>query len=435
MWTPRQLIKNRNDKAARPHTRTGATLLFNFNGQTLDGEYNRENAEKNSVCKGIVRATADGLLKGKLELFDKQREEVVENHAFLEVMRRPNAYSTQASFLRQITNGMLYNGEGLIEYIPAAEGRLPGLQYTSYKHVQVVIENDERVYRQLRSTPGLSSRIRRMLRGNRIDSENITFIVYDFDEDDPLLGISPFAAAGLFIELDRITGEGEASRMESPILGFALSAGLDELDLSQGQLDQKFLNELKEQIDSGGYSGRNAGKPLILPVGSNVSLTELRGPAQEFNFTTIHNTCEERISTTVGMPPSYAQLGTGLEQTQVGATFETERELAFTGCIIPFATRVAEGLTCNVLPWFEKDASRYEVRFTFDPADYMRSEVAQSKMVETLELLDRNLITRDAAASRLRIDPTELPEEEPEPEPELEVPADDEADVPDDQEE
>ncbi len=69
---------------------------------------------------------------------------------------------------------------------------------------------------------------------------------------------------------------------------------------------------------------------------------------------------EERVTAVLGLPAAVVGLGTGLEQTKVGATMRELRELAYENNIGPTQRLFAEEITTQLLPDFVSNVQRWQ---------------------------------------------------------------------------
>ncbi len=104
------------------------------------------------------------------------------------------------------------------------------------------------------------------------------------------------------------------------------------------------------------FGGDNRGRMMIGT--GRVKVEKISLTPAEMDLGRLRQIPEERITAVLGIPAAVVGLGTGLEQTKVGATMAELRELAWENCIIPLMRMVAEQLEVQLLEDFRPQASQ-----------------------------------------------------------------------------
>lgn len=108
------------------------------------------------------------------------------------------------------------------------------------------------------------------------------------------------------------------------------------------------------------FGGDHRGEPMVMSGPTKVSI--LSFSPEQMNLREIRNIPEERITAVFGIPAAVVGLGTGLEQTKVGATMSEQREQAYESCLIPLQRLIAAELQMQLVPDFGTP-ERLRVRF------------------------------------------------------------------------
>ena len=139
------------------------------------------------------------------------------------------------------------------------------------------------------------------------------------------------------------------------------------------------------------FTGDHRGEPLIMS--GPTELAQFGFSPEQLNLRALRQIPEERITAVLGIPAAVVGLGTGLEQTKVGATMAELREQAYENNIIPTQRLMASELHLQLLPDFESDPERFEVSF-----DHSKVQVLQDDKNKESErwarLLSAGAVTR-----------------------------------------
>ena len=102
---------------------------------------------------------------------------------------------------------------------------------------------------------------------------------------------------------------------------------------------------------------------------------------------------EERVTAVLGLPAAVVGLGTGLEQTKVGATMRELRELAYENNIVPTQRLFEEEITTQLLPDFVSNVQRWQ--FGFDLTDVRVLQDDENERAERwVKLVQGGIATR-----------------------------------------
>lgn len=146
----------------------------------------------------------------------------------------------------------------------------------------------------------------------------------------------------LKILLRAIFNDDEASNFVASLL---LNGGVPGVIISPKDGNSADADSLKATKDyiSASFGRSNKGKPLAL--GAPTEVKEFGYDPNKMNLSAVHNVTEERVCAVVGLPAAVVGFGSGMEQTQVGATLGELHRIAWIGCIIPNQDLIADELT------------------------------------------------------------------------------------------
>ena len=112
---------------------------------------------------------------------------------------------------------------------------------------------------------------------------------------------------------------------------------------------QEQADAMQDAIDDR-TTGGNRGSSVILP--RRLKFHEFQGALQRADMRMLRWVPEERICAACGTPPAVLEVGTGSEQTRVGATMTTVTREFWEGTITPFCDKVASQLSVQLVPYF-----------------------------------------------------------------------------------
>ncbi len=172
--------------------------------------------------------------------------------------------------------------------------------------------------------------------------EDVVHLRYGMDPENVRLGYSPLKSV-----VREAYTDGEASNLVASILR---NKGVPGIMFSpENGVDVDDPESLKSYFKDK-FTGDRRGEPMVMTAPMKVQ--EFGFSPQELDLSSVHNLGEERVCALMGLPAAVVGFGTGLEQTKVGATMAEMRRLAWTDCIIPMQSAIAQDLTRALLPDF-----------------------------------------------------------------------------------
>lgn len=189
----------------------------------------------------------------------------------------------------------------------------------------------------------------------RIEVEDVVHLQWGIDPNNVRLGWSPIKSV-----LREIFTDDEAANFTASLLrnmgvpGAIISPAEKEvtIDPDEGEL-------VKEQWRQS-FGGDRRGDVMVASAKTEVKV--LSWSPQQMDLGKLRQIPEERVTAVLGIPAAVVGLGTGLEQTKVGATMRELREQAYESGIIPLQRLLALIITRQLLVDFD-DTGRFEVGF------------------------------------------------------------------------
>lgn len=207
-----------------------------------------------------------------------------------------------------------------------------------------------------------------------IDPGDVVHIRYGIDPDNMRKGLSPLGSL-----LREIFTDNEAGNFSATLLRNFGVPGFMITPEDGSSLNAEKRKEMRTRWQSE-FGGDNRGN---LMIGSGkVKLEKVSFSPQEMDLGKLRQIPEERVTAVLGIPAAVVGLGTGLEQTKVGATMAEMRELAWENCIIPLQRMIAEQLETQLLVDFRPAINQV---LDFDLRHVRVLQDDQDKLIERLD--------------------------------------------------
>jgi HK97 family phage portal protein len=234
-----------------------------------------------------------------------------------------------------------------------------------------------------------------------IAPSEVIHIRQGFDPNNIRKGLSDLACL-----LREIATDNEAANWTAAMVrnvnppGVVISPADKDAQPSQADLDD-VKAKYKER-----FGGDNRGEPLVMQGPTQVQV--LSFSPEQMNLREIRNIPEERITAVFGIPAAVVGLGTGLEQTKVGATMSEQREQAYESCLIPLQRLIAAELQMQLVPDFGNPA-RLRVRFDLSEVRVLQDD-QNALHTRAREDLKAGLLTLNQALGMIGEEPLSGPE-------------------------
>ena len=195
----------------------------------------------------------------------------------------------------------------------------------------------------------------------RWEVEDVIHFRFGMDPLNPRKGLAPIKA--LFRE---IFTDNEGADFTAGLLRNSGVPGIVFIPDTDAGLT-KSQQEQTEASLRAKMHGQNRGLPLV--ASGKAKIEQFGFNPQQMDLGNIRNVPEERITAVFGIPASVVGLGTGLEQTKVGATQQEARRMAHENNLQPTQRIVASVLKRHLLPDFEGQITARRMHVGFDNSD------------------------------------------------------------------
>ncbi len=188
------------------------------------------------------------------------------------------------------------------------------------------------------------------------------------DPNNTRLGISPLAS--LWREI--FTDDEAANFSASLLTNFAVP-GMIVSPSDDSEITADEAKVIKEGLMQR-FGGDKRGEPGVFSAKTKVDV--VAWSPQQMDLGMLRQIPEERISAVIGVPAAVVGLGTGLQQTKVGATMRELREQAFESNLVPTYRLVGAELRTQLLVDFEPDITKYRVGFDMSQVRVLQEDVS-----------------------------------------------------------
>lgn len=213
-----------------------------------------------------------------------------------------------------------------------------------------VSERDDVFIEYYRYTPG----------GREIELEprDVVHVRYGLNPKDIRLGYSPLTPA-----LREVYTDEEASNFAASILTNQGMPGVIIMPDTERTIPPKDVDDVKDYFKQRS-TGDFRGEPFVM--GMRTKVEQFGWEPSKIDLRAIRNVSEERVCALLGIPAAIVGLGTGVQQTKVGATMSELRRLGYENAIIPMQAMFTEEWNRSLLPEFTVPP---EAKMDFDLSD------------------------------------------------------------------
>lgn len=205
----------------------------------------------NQVVLACIATRAQTLNEPPLMAVNPQTKEILPSHPITRLFRRPNKDMSQSMFWQYVSTYADIGGNAYIHKVRNVYGQTIELRPYHSGHIVPVSESGQWVDYYKYEYEGIRK---------DIDPKDIIHIrSYYIDPLNPVLGISPIRAAGINIDT--------YNELMQTLYSYLKNNGVPSGVLTaQANVNREQAESLKEQFQSN-TTGRNRGKPVILPSG------------------------------------------------------------------------------------------------------------------------------------------------------------------------
>ena len=292
------------------------------------------NGQSNSAVTACLQVLGVSFSEATLQVMfvdEDGQSQMIPNHPFANLLRRPNPYMSGDVVQQYIINAMHVSGDAYLMKQKNNAGELVALYPIMPE--QVIPKgtvNDLITHYEYQVDKGTME----------IKPQDMVHFRLGLDPSNHKKGFSPLKTV-----LREIYGDESAGQMATALLANSgvpsmLITPKDDYGLTETEADQ--ISRTYQQK----VGGKNKGKPLILSGSMNVE--RLSFSPKDLDIGALRRIPEERVSAVLGVPAILAGLGAGLERATYNNTSEL-REFFTEQKLIPLWRMVAEELTQQVL--------------------------------------------------------------------------------------
>lgn len=264
--------------------------------------------------------------------------EIVPNHEMSELIRHPNRFYSGTVLWSATIPDYIVSGNAYWVIVRNSLGKPVELWWTPSWLITPKGTAEEFITHYEYSPTGTPM---------RLETTDVIHLRNGIDPENPLKGMSELGAV-----IREIFTDDEAANFTAALLrnyavpGYVVSPDTDTaIDESMARLAERKWNSR--------FGGDNRGKVLVNQGRTKIERISF-SPA-ELDLGKLRAIPEERITAVLGIPAAVVGLGTGLEQTKVGATMSELREQAYESGIIPLQRMISEQLETSLLRDFSVD--------------------------------------------------------------------------------
>lgn len=336
-------------------------------------DYRREVGDclDSSVVTAPVQWVARALPEATLAMGRKDKAgniEPIPSHKLLDLIQTPNPYYGDIALLMGTIFSFLISGNAYWVIVRNSYGQPVELWYVPHWMIEPAWTQDGGTFiTNYLYKPGGG------VEPMTLDFDDVVHFRHGIDPRNIRMGISPLDGVirEIFIDLESsnfvaslLRNMGVPSVVISP-KGGAMAAP-DDIEATKAWFSQAF-------------GGDNRGRPLVM--GAPTDVTPYGFNPQQMNMSEGRDVAEERVCACLGIPAAVVGFGAGLQQTQVGATMEELRKLAWSNGVSSFARMLADEIQRSLVPQFG-DATGVTV--WFDTTDVTAMQEDEDKRVKRL---------------------------------------------------
>lgn len=334
------------------------------------GAFAREGMMQNPIVYRAVRMISEAAASVPLLLYEGERE--LDEHPFLDLLRRPGSARTTADLLEAWYGYLLVAGNVYVE-ATAAWGRIQELHVLRPDRMRVIPGSDGWPEAFEYSIEG-----RRVLVGGEVlPGINRILHLKLFHPANDHYGLSPIEPAATAIDLHNT-----ASRWNKALLDNSARPSGALVYSSGGHLTEEQFKRLKAELEASFQGARNAGRPLLLEGGLDWKAMSLT--PRDMDFIEARHAAAREIALALGVPPMLL----GIPGDNTYANYQEANRTFWRQTVLPLVNRTAKSLSAWLGPvWSE----HLELRPDLDAIEALTSErEALWARVERATFLTRN---------------------------------------------
>lgn len=333
---------------------------------TLHGErdyaFDVGTGEGSSLIQAVVGYYARTMPEAPVTLRRRRNDDFEDDHPFLDLLRIPNPHYSGVVLWMATMMSWICDGNAYWRKERSGADRPVELWYTPHWMMEPKWPDDGSKYiSHYEYSPGKAGPI-------RLAPEDVVHFRFGLDPHNTRKGYSWVKTL-----LREIYTDEEASRFVSAMLR---NMGIIGLVISPKEMDdaltEEEANAMKTLVKQR-TTGDQRGDPIVSET--PIDVVEMGRTSEKIDTSKLRSIPESRVSALSGIPAAVLGFLAGMQQTAVGATLDSLRELAYESAIIPSQRIFAGDLLLQLLTDFVNDISKWEVGH-----DYTQVRVLQEDM-------------------------------------------------------
>ncbi len=317
------------------------------------GAFAREGMMQNAILYRAVRMISEAAASVPLLLYEAERE--LEEHPFLDLLRRPGGGRTTTDLLEAWYGYQLVAGNVYVEAI-ALWGGIQELHVLRPDRMRVIPGSDgwpEAFEYHVGD--------RRVLVGGEVlPGINRILHLKLFHPANDHYGLSPVEPAATAIDLHNT-----ASRWNKALLDNSARPSGALVYSSGGHLTEEQFKRLKAELETSFQGARNAGRPLLLEGGLDWKAMSLT--PRDMDFIEARHAAAREIALALGVPPMLL----GIPGDNTYANYQEANRTFWRQTVLPLVNRTAKSLSTWLGPVW---SDRLELRPDLDAIEALSSE-------------------------------------------------------------
>ena len=295
-------------------------------------------------------------------------------HPIADLLEYPSDYVSMREMLRAIVRDYITTGNAYLLRPSDEAGRKQTLWYLPSAHIRPVAEGTDYMTAYEWRTPGAAMRV--------LDPAEVVHIRHGLDSDTTRLGVSPIASVMREVSIDEAASDYTSALLRNGAHpGLLISPRSDNYPMRPADAAR-----VKAQIEAD-FTGDHRGAPIVMTAPTDVH--HVSYSPEQMDISSVRDMPEERVAAVLGLPAAVIGLGTGMQQTRVGATMVELHRQAWQDCIIPMQVSMADQMTLQLLPL----GSDLRIEFDRSSVEVLRED----KTGQITSLLGAGVITRSEA--------------------------------------
>ena len=328
-------------------------LMFTMQGTKFDFIRAVGDGQESSVVMAPVLWIARNAVQARPEVLRATRDEPerVPDHDLLQILRKPNPYYNGKMLQMATLISLCTAGDAYWIKVRNAQKRVAELWYAPHFMMtpEVIPGNEGSSFVDFyRYSSG----------GEPIDlnPSEVVHFRHGINPRNTRLGLSP-----MFPAIREIYADIESANFTGALLrNFGIPGVVISPDSWDTQATPADATDVKNKYMET-FGGDRRGEPLVMTGPTKV--TTFGFSPDQMSLTKVRNVSEERVCALLGVQPSVVGLGTGLQQTKVGATMTENRRSSWEDGILPFLDILASTIDESVLPEYETNPDKFEFHY------------------------------------------------------------------------